>query len=217
MVFSGFGLVYGLARKFTVVFVRIILMFWGESDSNCKGAFGTRKERNETSVFTVFASHGNRNDIRYAASFTIEATLVLGVIFMTIALMIQYAYTEYDKVTGTVILQEMIVRERSDHKGEDRNSYFKIIGKQLGNPRLWLGEYEIEISNNLLKIEGKATAGEWSKTIEIDLFRPSTFLRQEDCLRKVMKDGEENNDGTYRVQAGNESELYDDSFGNGEE
>lgn len=215
MVFLDIRTVYGLARQFAVVFVRFVSLLWSKSDPYCPRVF--QKEKNDSALFTVFTSCRDRNGVRFGASFTIEATLVLGVVFMTIALLIQYAYTEHDKVTGTIILEEVLIRARKDYEEEYSDAFFEDVGKQLGNPRLWMGEYEIEISKKLNKIEGKASAGEWSKEIEVDLFRPSTFLRQKDSLQRLMKDGEGNDDRAYRVQTGDEQELYGDSFGNGVE
>ena len=139
--------------------------------------------------------------------------MILGVVFTSIALLIQYAYTEYDKVTGTMILEETLIHARNSHKEEKTELDYEDMGRQLGNPRLWLGDYEIEISMKGDKVSGKATAGEWDKEIEMNTFRPSTYLRQKEFLEELLKGGEENDEGEYRVQEGNESQLYGGSFG----
>lgn len=215
MVFLGIRTVYGLARQFAVIFVRIVSLFWSKFVFSCARVFQKSEEKDDIAISAIFTSCRNRNDVRLGAFFTVEATMVLGVVFLSLALLIQYAYTEHDKVTGTMILEEALIRARMDYEGEYSDQYFENMGKKLGNPRLWLGEYEIRISTDRNEIEGKASAGEWNKEIEMRLFRPSTFLRQKDSLQGRRKDGDENDDREYRVQTGDEQELHGDSFGNG--
>ena len=217
MVFHGIRTVYGLARQSAVVFVRVILMFCCKPGFDGPNWISEKKERNDAALSSIFASGGRLASVRLRASFTIEATLVLGVVFMSIAVVIQYAYTEHDKVTGNMILQEMLVRARADLQEEHSEDYFEEMGRQLGNPRLWMGEYEIEISRERNTVTGKASAGEWNKEIEIELFQPSAFLRMSDCFRDLTEGEGEMDDNGDRVQAGDEPELYGDSFGTGNE
>ena len=217
MVFHNIRAIYGLARQSAVVFVRVILMFC------CKPGFGgpnwisEKKERNDAALSSLFASNGYLANMGLRASFTIEATLVLGVVFMSTALMIQYAYTEHDKVTGNMILQETLISARADLQEEHSEDYFEEMGRQLGNPRLWMGEYEIEISRERNTVTGKAAAGKWNKEMEIGLFQPSAILRMSDCFRDLTEGEGEMDDNGDRVQAGDEPELYGDSFGSGDE
>ena len=190
-------------------------MFWIKFMFRCIKAFEAKKKKCNVSLFTIPSSRGNRDDVRFHALFTIEATLVLGVVFMSIALLIQYAYIEYDKVTGTMILEEMLIRARRVE--EDSESHFEELGEQLGNPRLWLDEYEIDISMERGKVSGKASSGEWEKELEMDVFQPSAYLRQREFLEEVLRDGEEHEDREDRIQTGNEPELYGDPFRNGME
>ena len=217
MVFHGIRTVYGLARQSAVVFVRVILMFCCKSRIDGSRGISKKEKGNDVALSSVFTSDGIPANMGLRASFTIEATLVLGVVFMSIALVIQYAYTEHDKVTGNMILQEMLVCARADLQEEHSEDYFEEMGRQLGNPRLWMGEYEIEISRERNTVTGKASAGEWNKEIEIELFQPSAFLRMSDCFRDLTEGEGEMDDNGDRVQAGDEPELYGDSFGSGDE
>lgn len=215
MVFCGFRILYRLAEKFMFVFIRAVFMFWIEFMCYCIKNFEEKKRKYNLSLSSIPSSCRNPYDVRFCAVFTIEAAFVLGIVFMSIALLIQYAYTEYDKVTGTMILEEMLIRARRET--DDSESYFEDMGEQLGNPRLWFDEYKVDISIEKDKVSGEASSGEWEKEIELDIFRPGTYLRQREFLEEVLKDGEEHEDGEYRVQAGNEPELYGDLSGNGME
>lgn len=217
MVFHNIRAIYGLARQFAVVFVRVILMFCCKPGFDGPNWISEKKERNDAAFSSIFASGGRLASVGLRASFTIEATLVLGVVFMSIALVIQYAYTEHDKVTGNMILQEMLVRARADLQEEHSEDYFEEMGRQLGNPRLWMGEYEIEISRDRNTVTGKASAGKWNKEMEIGLFQPSAFLRKSDGLRDLIEKEGEIDGSLDRIQAGDEPELYGGSFGTGNE
>ena len=190
-------------------------MFWIKFMFHCVKIFEAKKKEYSISLFTIPSSHRNLDDVRFPALFTIEATLVLGVVFMSIALLIQYAYTEHDKVTGTMILEEMLIRTGREGKGS--GSHYEDIGEQLSNPRLWFDEYEIDISMERDRVSGKASSEKWDKEIEMDVFQPSTYLRKKEFLEDVLRDEEEHEDRDYRVQAGDEPELYGDPFRNGME
>ena len=118
MVFCCFRTIHKLAGQLTAIFVRIVIMFWSMSHCLWSKRSSKTNAKNNSAIFTVFTSGGNRNDPGLCASFTIEATLVLGVLFMSIALLSQYAYIQHDKITGTIILEEMLVRSRRDLDGE---------------------------------------------------------------------------------------------------
>ncbi len=141
-----------------------------------------------------FAKRRNKAGKRYTASFSIEATMVLGVVFMTVAWLIRYAYVQHDEVTGTMILQEMIVNGRMLREEEMLESDWEELGTDLGNPRLWLGDYELEIEMENRKIVGKAYAGDWKKEMEIETFRPGDFLRRTEGLRALTESGEMEDD-----------------------
>ena len=190
-------------------------MFWIEFVFHCVKVVEAKKKKYNRSLSSIPSPCGNLYDVRIPAMFTIEAAFVLGIVFMSLALLIRYAYAEHDKVTGTMILEEMVIRARREE--DDSETYFEDMGDQLGNPRLWFDEYEVDISRERDMVSGKASSGEWEKEIEVDIFQPSTYLRQKEFLEEVLKDREEHEDRENRVQAGNEPELYGDPFGSGME
>ena len=212
MVFCGFRTVSRLAGQCVVIFIRIVSVLWSKSDFGCSRVFQGSKEQENPAVFTVFTSGRDRKNLELSASFTVEAAMVMGVLLMSVAMLIQYAYAEHDKAIGAMILEETLIRAGRDQEGEYSDSYFEDIGEKMGETRLWFEEYEIEISKGPTKITGKASAGDWNKEIKMDLFRPGTFLRQKENFQGIMNDGDKNDDGAYRVQEGDESELYGDPF-----
>jgi len=91
----------------------------------------------------------------YSASITVEASIILSVVLLSLAAFIRYAYTVHDTVTGSM------------------------------NPRLYLGAYELHLNLGALTAEGDAAAGDWSLHIERADIHPETFLRQQDALKKI--------------------------------
>ena len=204
MVFLCIRILYGVARQFEVVFDRVVSLFWREFDSCRSRMLQKTQKQDHASIYTVCTSGGDRDDTRFRASFTIEATVVLGVLFMTIASLIRHAYIEHDKVVGTMVLEEVLVRARRDHNDVYQESYFEKIGEQLGSSQLWFDNYDLEVSRKREKIEGKVSAGEWTQEMEMSLFNPSTFLRLKESFPELMGDGEENNGREYPIQTGDE-------------
>lgn len=206
-------------------------MLLGEFVSGGQKLLEKREETYGAPVSSVFASRRNWNDRGkgffgmnrliwqaekkvFRASFTIEATLVLGVVFMTVAMLIRYAYIEHDKITGTMILAETVQKARTYSGKELSPAYFEEQGELRGNPRLWLGEYQLEINSDWRKkINGEAAAGEWRQEIEMDMFLPGDFLRQTEALKALIENGEEQDDRGDRIQERDESELYGNTFG----
>lgn len=122
---------------------------------------------------------------RYDGSITIEASLVLSILLLSLASMIRYAYTIHDTVTGSMILEETIERARNRADKTKQAEMFAKEGSALGNPRLYLGTYEIQLKEGILGIQGDAKAGEWSLHMERAGFYPEEFLRQQDALKKI--------------------------------
>lgn len=44
----------------------------------------------------------------YSASITVEASIILSVVLLSLAAFIRYAYTVHDTVTGSMILEETL-------------------------------------------------------------------------------------------------------------
>ena len=105
----------------------------------------------------------------YSASITVEASIILSVVLLSLAAFIRYAYTVHDTVTGSMILEETLERARNNVNEKKTIDSFEQEGRQMGNPRLYLG----------------ASAGDWSLHIERADIHPETFLRQQDALKKI--------------------------------
>lgn len=50
----------------------------------------------------------------YSASITVEASIILSVVLLSLAAFIRYAYTVHDTVTGSMILEETLERARNN-------------------------------------------------------------------------------------------------------
>ncbi len=115
--------------------------------------------------------------MRCEASVTVEAAFVIPIIFFVLMLIIQRAYIIHDTVSGSMILEESVerVRYRTDH--DLKPEVFADQGEEAGNPRLWLGSYTVEITEDLLRTGGKASAGDWREEIDMNTFDPARYLR----------------------------------------
>ena len=79
----------------------------------------------------------------YSASITVEASIILSVVLLSLAAFIRYAYTVHDTVTGSMILEETLERARNNVNKKKTIDSFEQEGSQMGNPRLYLGAYEL--------------------------------------------------------------------------
>lgn len=107
------------------------------------------------------------------------------VVLLSLAAFIRYAYTVHDAVTGSMILEETLERARNNVNEKKTIDSFEQEGSQMGNPRLYLGAYELHLNLGALSAEGDAAAGDWSLHIERADIHPETFLRQQDALKKI--------------------------------
>lgn len=121
-----------------------------------------------------------------AASFTVEATMVMAVVFFSLMALVKHAYCLHDIITGNMILEESLEQARyyaeSEEENQDREARVKEEGERKGSPRLWLGDYRLDIEKMTGKLKGLATAGDWTGRIEMDRFRPGTTLRRYHAL-----------------------------------
>lgn len=181
------------------------------------GGVGVRAEK--ASVPPLSASSGTlagaflKKERRLAASFTVEAALVLGLVFMVMGMTIKEAYTIHDEITGSMILEEALERASYNRDEKKEDTYFTGQAEEQGNPRLWLGKYSARLKRKTGKISGYASAGAWALEIERGAFRPELFLRRTAALTEM---GNGQDDGGSGVQTGNEPELYGPEAGTGE-
>lgn len=147
-----------------------------------------------------------RKKRRYRASFTVEAAFVLGVVMACICGLIGYAYNMHDTVTGKMILEEVMIQAQKIEDAEELSERseirrLEVYGEELGNPRLWLGAYNVEIDLKNKRVTGKAEAGDWFQEIEMARFRPGETLLSFEALKEIEKEWMSNGNG---IQEGDE-------------
>lgn len=194
MVFRSVRAFLGAERKFAFNAVRDIILqhVWPGLVCCCLGEVRKHKEKN-IAVSSISASSGAVADIEleekgYPASFTVEAAMVLGIVFLTIGALIKEAYILHDTVTGSMILEETMEKARYSRDGSENLKYYEQNGENLGSPRLWLGNYDLDLGINERTIDGKAKAGKWVLHMEMKPFRPSAFLRRTEALPEMGYD-----------------------------
>ena len=74
--------------------------------------------------------------------------MVLGIVFLTIGALIKEAYILHDTVTGSMILEETMEKARYSRDGSENLKYYEQNGENLGSPRLWLGNYDLDLGIN---------------------------------------------------------------------
>ena len=158
-----------------------------------------KSAENAASIFAISASDcvvdgGDESFMRekrqknqkYDGSMTVEASIVMSVVILSLASLIRYAYTVHDTVTGGMILEETIERVRNNVDKKKTPDMFEAEGTRMGNPRLFLGEYTIGLKTGITGITGDASAGDWHLSMERTDFQPATFLRKQDATKKIM-------------------------------
>ena len=209
MVFCGFRSLSVRTCQWRSVFVWFESLLFGQSSFGSHVSDPTwKRKKAEAPVSSVSASSGNLAGTycvskRLVGSFTVEATFVCMVVFLSLATLLSQLYQQYDQITGRMILEEVLVKSRVVDASDDQNllDTYRAYGERLGNPRLWLGAYRLEIEGNTESVAGKARAGSWEQEIKIQRFQPGRFLRRIESLKEF---GEEwTNDGSG-IQAGNE-------------
>lgn len=213
MVFRGFRPVFEWIGKSRAFIIGAGNLFFMESSADGESNFRKRKRKESSASVSAFFTSGGSMDCdhikkthRYRASFTIEAAFVFGIVLMCICGLIGFAYKTHDTVTGKMILEEMLVQAR---RIEDRDELMErsemkrleIYGEELGNPRLWLGLYDLELDLRNNAAIGKASAGDWSQEMQMERFRPGNRLLNFEVLKELEK--EWTNDES-RIQAGDE-------------
>lgn len=208
-----------MAKECSVIGMGDDFLFCMEFANGSDVSLGTwTREKADVAISSLFitccdldGSNGNMKQ-KYDASVTVEATMILTVVLLCISILITQVYQLHDTITGTMILEETLFHLRTDDSELKKNAQAEAesYGEKLGNPRLWLGEYEIETKIGIETISGTARADDWEQEIVIKQFHPGDFLRK---YEKILEIGEKLNDDGSGIQTGNESQLYGDSAG----
>lgn len=110
---------------------------------------------------------------------------MLGVVFLTLMAVIKEAYVLHDTATGSMILEEMLEKAGYNRDDTREAEYFSGMGEQMGNPRLWLGKYDVELEIDTDRVSGTAKAGDWSLQMEFHRFHPEVFMRRLEALMEM--------------------------------
>lgn len=220
MVFCGSRTIFRPRREWGASFIGNIFERNFQLVACCHGIFQRRmaEAREKLSVFAVSSSGRVMDHIlgkikkRYTASFSVETAMVLGAVLLTFGSVIRYAYQLHDTVTGAMILEETLEGARYCREEPAELHTFEETGTQMGNPRIYLGEYRIRLTEKGTKIVGTAEAGDWSLNMEMKKSHPAEILRKYSVIEEI---GEKVNHDGSGVQTGNESELHGDSSGGG--
>lgn len=195
MVFYYIGTFFGTGSESGFVAFRFAVLQYLQFIVNNIGICGKwKRQKNALAVSslsgTVWVVDGVpvRHEHRYQASFTIEAALVLSIVFLTLAALIENGYILHDQVTGNMILEETLQKVRYGRENEEKTGFFEQEGEQVGNPRLWLGTYKLQIETGQGKVKGIASAGEWTSEIEMKTSQPAQFLRRYQAIWEMGKD-----------------------------
>lgn len=124
-----------------------------------------------------------------AGSFTIEATLVMAIIIMSVAVLILQSYRIHDEIKLAVRL----------HRGVEQMSFeqaeTKPVQKKLNTGFLLSvvpGRADIERSGGKITgtLDGRTKSGLWSVSIEGRVYKPEEFLRQMAALKQLEEQNE---------------------------
>ena len=112
----------------------------------------------------------------------------MSVVLFTCMALIRRGYELHDTVTGRMILAETMQTLRWGDLEESQKETLIMQGTEKGDPRLWLGAYEIEMKEQIGKMTGTAKAGEWKAEIQMWKFQPGEYLRRCEALKALQED-----------------------------
>lgn len=117
----------------------------------------------------------------------------MGAVLTMVMILLRYGCTLHDEVTGSMILEETLekVRYLPEETISKELAHAEEQGSAVGNPRLWLGKYEIQLKNGFGSVSGGAIAGEWSTEIRISKFQPGDFLRTYEVMDMLNEGAEQ--------------------------
>lgn len=202
MVFCGNRALSDPGRKYDDAFIRNLFLRNLQPDAVRNDPDKRRNDEKTEDPFSPVSASGRtvagaflRCQKKHTASLTVETAMVMSIVLLTLGAVIRAAYLLHDEVTGTMILEEVVVKTCYRMEKDEDISDFSRMGTEMGNPRLWLEDYRTDISIHGGKVSGIARAGDWSGQIERKEFRPELFLRRLEALKEMKNEQADAGDG----------------------
>lgn len=133
-------------------------------------------------------NHSSEKDVYLKGSLTVEAAWIMAVVLLAAACMIQAAGRLHDRTKGAMILHEMTEKYRHEKEliAED------AAGDLQDRGDLWMSfqEFALDIEEKGKWRRGKAEEGDWEYRIQMEVFRPETFLRSITLIEDLGEEDE---------------------------
>lgn len=124
---------------------------------------------------------GIRRKHSLPASCTVEASYVMAIVILSLALLIRTAYEQCRETTGVMRLQHIVEFVRCQEDGQQKEFSFQ------------------DISGNALRkvdtVYGTAAGSDWKKEIESDVYEPENRMRMLTIFDN-MAEGDRDDGGT---------------------
>ncbi len=111
----------------------------------------------------------------YKGSLTIAAASIMAMVLVSEAVVIREAGRIHDETKGAMLLQEAVEKGRHEkgmELGELSEKLTEASGLMLRFP-----SWEMGLREQRGKLVGSGKGGEWQYSIEMEPFRPESFLR----------------------------------------
>lgn len=109
------------------------------------------------------------------ASYTVEATLIMGISLFLIGSLLTGAFNVHSEVVGNMILQEAMEQTGHIEDGQTADYFISAANKDL-KAYFWCGNEEIDIMENGQRLNG-SVMGKQNGHISLKKFDPEKFLR----------------------------------------
>lgn len=133
-------------------------------------------------------NHASEKGVYLKGSLTVEAAWIMAVVLLAAACMIRTAGRLHDTTKGAMILHEMTEKYRHEKEllAEDGAGDLQDRGD------LWMSfqEFALDIEEKGKWRQGKAEGGDWEHRIQMEVFRPETFLRRITLIEDLGEEDE---------------------------
>lgn len=133
-------------------------------------------------------NHASVEGVHLKGSLTVEAAWIMAVVLLAAACMIRTAGRLHDRTKGAMILHEMTEKYRH----EKELSAEDAAGDLQDRGDLWMSfqEFALDIEEKGKWRQGKAEEGDWEHRIQMEVFRPETFLRRITLIEDLGEEDE---------------------------